>query len=257
MIYFCHVERTGGTSIHSYFAKYFAAEGPVRSGAFIPGRAYFVVSGPHELGDACRLVQQLPDRRFYMGGHVGLHHLQAEGIEIADSDVVFTLVRDPVERAVSLYYLLQRGPEWFGEAAFRAAGWGFEYFYCCIRDLGLFHNDHCRLIANSESFETTIACIKRYFNLVGASSRIYSIEKGLEQLCGPIVPDFRISRARENAAWHEQNVSGEWVRKTAIDHLVSARLHDRIVRENEADMMLVDFVERIHGGLFLRDPHRI
>lgn len=251
MVFFCHVERTGGATVHSHFAKFFGGLEPVRSGVFIPGRPFFVVSGPHHLRDAWEVANQLPDRRFYLGGHVGLHHLRAERIEIADSDVVFTIVRDPVERAASLYFLVQRSPEWFGYAMVEAAYWGFEYFYSFTRDNGIFHNDHCRLIADSDSFEETVACIERFFSLVGTNSQIAMFEKGLEQVCGPIVPDFRISADWKNAAWHDQTDSGERIPRVPIHNLAPARLYDRIVRENEEDVLLVDFIQRTHGGLFV------
>src|SRR5688572_15591252 len=119
MIFFCHVHRTAGSSIHSYFHDYFA------------GR-WFVVSGNGELPLVSQAVSQIDGRQFYLGGHVGLHDLQAGSIAVQDSDIVFTTTRDPVERAVSLYFLMLRSPEWLGFPT-NGAIEGFERFYTSMR----------------------------------------------------------------------------------------------------------------------------
>lgn len=242
MIFFCHIHRTAGSTIHSSFLSHFT-ESKAR---------YLVVSGTGDLPAAAATVAGLPDRRYYLGGHVGLHDLLNAGIQVLDSDIVFATTRDPVERAVSLYFLLQRSPDWFPPDQRRLAGSSFPYFYEFLRDNGYyFRNDHCRLISGSERFEVTLDCIEQRFNLLGSSSRMSLLEAALMRLCASVAPGFRITPFRENAAYHKQTQPDRWERRATIQDVVGTDFIDRIYRDNEQDLILVDFVEHTHGGLFL------
>jgi hypothetical protein len=223
-----------------------------RSGGFEAGRPFFVVSGDHELPVVGEIARELPDRHFYLGGHVGLHHLPIAGIEVEDSDLVFTIVRDPVERAVSLYFLAMRSAGWFTEAQNEAAARGFEYFYSFHRDSGIyFRNDHCRLIGNAETYEAAAAILERHFTLAGSCGAIDLLEQAIQRHLGE---GFGFALSRENAAWHERTENGGWRKKSSIGAIVPEPLRARIMSDNEEDARLVDLIERQHGGLFSRFP---
>jgi hypothetical protein len=250
MIFFCHIERTAGTAVHSSFARMFGGPGVVRSGGFEAGRPFFVVSGDRELRAVGEIARQLPDRDFYLGGHVGLHHLPIAGIEVEDSDLVFTVVRDPVERAVSLYFLARRSAGWFTEAQNEAAARGFEYFYSFHRDSGIyFCNDHCRLIGNAATYEAAAAVLERHFTLAGTCRAITLFEQAIQRHLGER-KGLQFALSRENAAWHERTENGGWRKKSPLDAIVPEALRARILSDNEEDAKLVDFIERQHGGLF-------
>jgi hypothetical protein len=254
VIFFCHIERTAGTAVHANFARMFGGPDVVRSGGFEAGRPFFVVSGPHELPAVGEIARELPDRHFYLGGHIGLHHLPLAGIEIEDSDLVFTVVRDPIERAVSLYFLAKRSAEWFTEAQNEAAARGFEYFYSFHRDTGIyFWNDHCRLIGNAGTCETAAAILERHFALAGTRRDIPLFEQAIQRYFGE-GSGVRLALGRENAAWHERTDNGGWRKKSSINAIVSEPLRARIMSDNEEDAQLVDLIERQHGGLFSRLP---
>jgi hypothetical protein len=253
VIFFCHIPRTAGTSVHTTFApKFGGTDG--RSGGFEAGRPFFVVSDASQLGAVGEIVRELPDRHFYLGGHVGLHHLPLAGIEVGESDLVFTIVRDPVERAVSLYFLTKRSPEWFVKTQGEAAERGFEYFYSFQRDSGVyFHNDQCQLIGNTETYEAAVATLERHFTLAGSSGAITLLEQAIQRSLGE-TNGFRFALSRENAAWHERTKDGGWRKSSAIDEIVPEALRARIMSDNEQDAQLVDLIERQHGGLFSRFP---
>jgi hypothetical protein len=224
------------------------------SGDFRAGRPFFLVSGPQELPAAGEIARELPDRHFYLGGHVGLHHLPLAGIEVEDSDLVFTLVRDPVERAVSLYFLALRSAGWFSKAQNEAAARGFEYFYSFHRDAGIyFRNDHCRLIGNTSTYEAAAAILERHFSLAGTCGAITLFEQAIQRHFGE-GNGFRFALGRENSAWHERTENGGWQKKSSIGAIVPEPLRARILSDNEEDAQLVDLIERQHGGLFSRVP---
>src|SRR5262249_4179798 len=212
-------------TIHLHFAKYFGGPEPLRSGVFIAEQPCFIVSSPAELWNVSRVLEQLPSRTFYLGGHAGLHHLREAGIEVDESDLILSLVRDPVERAVSLYFLALRSPDWFAPKFSEAARMGFEYFYSFSVDTTrYFDNAQCRLIANSTEYAEAIGVIERSFDLIGTTSKISMFETELHRLCATRLPQFHLLPERENAAWHKQTGSGEWVRQTCLDDIVDTTL---------------------------------
>jgi hypothetical protein len=251
MIFFSHVPRTAGTTIHSYFSKPFGGPEQVRSGHFEPGLRWLVVSGVGELPAVAEVVRNLPDRLYYLGGHVGLHDLAAVGIAVEPDDIVIAVTRDPVERAISLFYLAQRSPDWLPFLPPEATARGFAHFYTYCRDSGVFfHNDHCRTLADSESFDDTLNSLKSHFDLVGSTSAMGAFERSLTRICAPHIPGFAIGSRRENAAFHHYTESGEWRPKARVEELVGPELIAKIESDNREDMRLVDFVERIHDGVF-------
>jgi hypothetical protein len=245
MIFFAHVQRTAGTSIHKYFRTAFKR--PARLG---PGSRHLVVSGPHELPAAAEVIRHLPDRRFYLGGHIGLHHLQEAGLPVMSGDIVFATVRNPLERAISMYYLALRSPEWMPHLA-AVTHRGFEYFYDFCRGIGeYFLNDHCRMLSGSDSLEMTMACLQTRFDLVGSVAHMDELERALLEVCARKAPRLSIESSRENAAYHRQAPLGTWERKAEVADHVSPGLAARIRRENESDFEFVDWIETSNGGVF-------
>jgi hypothetical protein len=245
MIFFAHVQRTAGTSIHKYFRTAFKR--PTRLGR---GARHLVVSGPHELPVAHQVVRNLPDRRFYLGGHVGLHHLAEAGIPFMAGDIAFATVRNPLERAISMYYLALRSPDWMPHLA-AATVRGFECFYDFCRGLGeYFLNDHCRMLSGSHSFELTKERLQQTFDLVDSVSHMEEFERALLEVSAHEAPRLDIHSSRENAAYHRPVQRGTWGRKAEIDDHVPTGLAARIARENESDFQLVEWIETANNGVF-------
>ena len=257
MIFFSHVPRTGGTTVHHYFSKPFGGPEQVRSGNFEPGSRWLVVSDAYELPAVAEVVRNLPDRDYYLGGHIGLHHLAEAGISLEPSDMVIAMVRNPVERAISLFYLAQRSPDWLPFLRPEVTARGFTYFYTHCRNSGVFfHNDHCRTLAGSESFEDARDRLETHFDLVGSQSAMGAFEFALARVCKPRISGFAIVPARENAAFHYSTVGGKWRPKERVEELAGAELIARIESDNREDVRLVDFVERLHKGLFWNERKR-
>ena len=257
MIFFSHVPRTAGTTIHSYFSKPFGGPEQVRSGHFEPGSRWLVVSSAYELPAVAEVVRNLPDRHYYLGGHVGVHDLAAVGITVEPDDIVIAMVRNPVERAISLFYLAQRSPDWLPFLPPEATGRGFTYFYTHCRDSGVFfHNDHCRALAGSECFEDTLDRLESHFDLVGSTSAMGAFERALTLVCAPLIPGFAIAPGRENAAFHYSTEGGEWRPKHRVEELAGPELIAKIESDNRDDIRLVDFIERHHNGVLRNEQKR-
>jgi hypothetical protein len=252
MIFFAHVQRTGGSSVHSYFFQYFRCPGRLRSGSFHSKCRSLIASGIGDLPAASNAIAALPDRDFYFGGHIGLHDLQSFNIQLKSEDIVFSLVRDPVERAISLFFLMQRSPDWFPTIYPHVESRDFAYFYEFNRDAGhYFRDDHCRLISGRPSFKDAVKHIEQRFAIVGATSSMNEFERALVRTCAPLLTGFQIRPRRENAAWHRQTGANEWAAKASVKDVAAPRLIEKIRRENENDMRLKHFVEGVHGGLFM------
>ena len=257
MIFFSHVPRTAGSTIHSYFSKPFDGLEQVQSGHYGPGSRWLVVSSAEELPAVAEVIRYLPDRHYYLGGHVGLHELAAAGIGIEPDDIVIAMTRNPVERAISLYYLALRSPDWLPFLPPEATSNGFAHFYAYCRTSGVFfHNDHCRTLSGTQSFEETLRVLEADFNLVSSQSAMGAFERALTRLCAPLISGFEIDPKRENAAFHHRTENGEWRPKDFVKELAGPELIAKIESDNGEDIRLVDFVERIHNGVFENQPTR-
>jgi hypothetical protein len=183
--------------------------------------------------------------------------LAAAGIAIEPNDIVIAMVRNPVERAISLFYLAQRSPDWLPFLPPEATEHGFAYFYTHCRDSGVFfHNDHCRTLVGSESFEDTLDRLESHFDLVGSTSAMGTFERALTRVCAPVIPGFAIIPGRENAAFHYSAEGGTWRPKRRVEELAEPKLIARIESDNGDDMRLVNFVEQHHNGVFRRERKR-
>lgn len=245
MIFFPHIHRAAGSTVHSYFYPYFQ-----------PGGRHFVVSGWGELTAVAERIRNISNAHCYLGGHVGLHELKRYGIPVSDSDIVFSTVRDPLERAVSLYYLAQRSPDWFPHVDGGALDKGVAYFYQYMRENRLFfNNDHCVMLSGVPRYRDTVRLIKERFALVGACSHMADFEKALQELCAPIIPGFAIQAERVNAAYHQMSSPGHWEKRRQLYDVTGYSLAEKIRRDNDQDVLLVEYIEREHGGVF-RAPER-
>ncbi|HEU0123314.1 MAG TPA: hypothetical protein VFQ91_22485 [Bryobacteraceae bacterium] len=227
--------------IHKEFSTYFDS---------LNNQRFCVALGPADLANFVESSRSLPDRHFYIGGHVGLPDLELCGVNKGSGDVVFSNVRDPIERAVSLYFLMLRSPDWLPVLARGVAGRGFEYFYNYARGEGhFFNNDQCQLIAGTINYETTVCYVQENFDFLGSFSYMDKFQDELVRRIAPVVPGFRIQGGRVNEAFHVRSET-HWTKRRDIAEIVSRKLASRIKRDNSADQQLVEFVENIHGGIY-------
>ncbi|WP_036285798.1 sulfotransferase family 2 domain-containing protein [Methylocystis sp. ATCC 49242] len=231
LIVFNHIPRTSGSSIHASFDE------------ALKSRNFFVFNG--SLEDEQKFAAAFNDRGagvFYTGGHIGFQRLQKLGL-LNDENLLFSIVRDPVERMLSLYYLMRRSPDWQPHIAAHVGDRDFAYYYDFCREKG-FHtgNAQCRAIAGVESFEAARERVSQHYSLVGCLSHVAMTYNALEVIVRNFLPEFRYLGPMNEAPRDGQTIS--------------SGLAERIRQDSSEDCLLVDFIERDCGGLFSRSLQR-
>lgn len=223
MIIFIHVPRTAGSTVHSCFYP-----------PAIPelGDRYVVVDDAVALTERCAPFAG-GERPFYVGGHFSYQDAQQAGL-LARPHLAFSITRDPVERAASLFMLMKRSPDWLPRLSSRVGDRDFAYFYELCVEQGLsFPNGLCRQIANVDSFAETAAFIATNYTFVGSSNRMAEVWKALSDTLQPVFPGFRPALERHNAAMHGLNPGD----------IVDPAMAERIRQENHEDWLLHQWVE--------------
>jgi hypothetical protein len=224
MIIFIHVERTAGSSIHSWFAP---GEVPILEGR------YFVISA--FMPDVMKAAALAP-RPSYLAGHFALTDLEECGITPADIRLLFSMTRDPVERAASLYALMRRSPDWLPHIAPFVGDRDMAYFYDFCREREFyFPNDQCRRISGTPSFEAAKEAIRSRYTFVGSSDRTDLAAAALRSRLAGTLPGFRAAPVRINDAVRQEMPAG---------------LADRIAEDNSEDGLLHRFVTDRGGIVF-------
>ncbi|MCO5070955.1 MAG: hypothetical protein M9944_07080 [Rhizobiaceae bacterium] len=161
--------------------------------------------------------------------------LDAASFAPSDIRVLFAVTRDPVERAISLYALMRRSPDWLPHIAPFVGDRNFEYFYEFCRDRGYyFPNDQCRRIGGSASFSATRSIIMERYSFVGSSDRIDLVASALRSRLSDILPGFSAPSVRLNGGKYgndEIRLSKRMAAKVEDHNSEDAELHHFIVEE--------------------------
>ena len=192
MIIFIHVPRTAGSTVHSWFYP-----------PTVPALAerYVVVDSSDTLTERCAPFAD-QDAASYVGGHFSYQDARQAGL-LARPHLIFSITRDPVERAASLFMLMKRSPDWLPRLSSRMDDRDFAYFYELCVEQGLsFPNGLCRQISNTDSFSETVAFIATNYTFVGSSNRMEEVRKALTDTLRPVFPGFQPPPERHNAAMH-------------------------------------------------------
>lgn len=159
--------------------------------------------------------------------------------------VIFSITRDPVERAASLYMLVKRSPDWIPLLSQRVGDRDFAYFYeACVDQQVTFPNGLCNQIANGDDFASAAAFIATNYSFVGSSERMDLVREALTERIRPFVPDFRPLPLRTNAAMHGMS----------LQEIVPVAVAERIREHNFEDYRLHRWIEA-NGIIFgSQDP---
>lgn len=241
MIVFVHIERSGGAKINQALLPYF----PERSVIF---------TGLVDVPEALARTTCAADRRWFLGGHVRFSQLGPFIETRQPGDVLFSTTRDPLERAVSLFYLALRSPTWLPMLAPIAQTKGFADFYAAAVDAGMLRaNAQCVHLSGSPDWRQTLATVQHHYDLVGTYSRYKQLLDGLQTLLSPQIAGLHIDDERINAAYHDGSDATGWTQRQSIETLVDRPTRARIEREHDQDYALIEHIEAQADGVLRRD----
>lgn len=223
-IVFLHVPKTGGMSLTSLLRRQF------------PSDAVLELEGP--LAAASEKLASLPglQRIRCIHGHVafGLHRALPAARYV-------TLVRDPIERIVSIYYYARRRPEWGLHLQIAAHRWSLEDFV--ESDAAAeFHDQQTRMLCGLEagdgetpSAAEAIAIVDAHFALAGPTERFDELVLLCQRLFG--WGDVRYRR---------ENVNRRRPRLDQISPRTRARIEQKNLRDLELHAVVAQkFAERL------------
>ncbi|MBB2961784.1 sulfotransferase family 2 domain-containing protein [Methylobacterium sp. R2-1] len=226
-----HNERTGGNSIHQ-------AIGSIYHGRII------LLNSPKEFCEKKgRIVAALSDEPYYIAGHVPLLDFRGlmEGSQ-RENMIVFSCIRDPIERIVSLYKFNLRVPGALGPVHAATTGRGFAYFYSYMAEKhsSMVMNSQCRYLSGG-GFVAARMAIETAFDAVADLSRINDLVSYVAKLSGGEItaPAPKLNSNADSASDPD-----------VLQQFVGPALRRKMENDNTEDLVLREHLLRDHDGLF-------
>lgn len=229
-IVFVHVPRTAGSSTHGAF------QAPCL-------RRWFVTDRVENLARICDDVRRSLGQGVYVGGHFSLADVERYLPLDVSRTVNFTVVREPVERVVSLYHYILANPSSNPPIYNAIVGKDMDYFVEFMRSSfpDMVCNSQCLQISGSANASEAIKALHERFDFAATLDRI----------------DDMVT-----LVWLASNQSGagqapafkDWVNAARRSKEPSAEARDLMTALNQEDARLFDFMGK-HGGLFRSARH--
>lgn len=218
---FVHIEKTAGITLHNMLHRDFATY-------VSPNPAQF---GRMDSETFARLCRRLRLRPAGIGGHMVVA-TEDYGPHLTDEPYVFTLVRQPLDRALSH---LNWRRNVMGQS------WTFDEFF----DTPAFGNVQCRKIAGEPSADGAIGNLPAFDHVGCTEDFDFSVAK-----LAADIPGFR-------PIYRSSNVKTYGSQGLTLDDLTS-RQRSKLERENRADLALYEHVRHVvlpeQRGRFGTDP---
>lgn len=237
-IVFTHTPRTGGSSLHAAFLRAYDR------------KHWVVVDSPVSLPSRRDQITEAKADGVYVGGHFTLRDVHAHTGLDTTTTVNISTVRDPVERAVSLYAFMRKNPDVFPEITRATAGRGFGFYIDHLTECApaLLVNAQCYHLCGEQSFAAATLAVSRNYTIIGDIS-------SLRDLVGAVATRFRGSwKARRPALPRkaENTAFAEWRKQRVpeVEGLVSSACRARLEPLVEEDRRLYEWIVREHDGLY-------
>ena len=246
MILFTHIPKTGGLSLSRDFWT------------ALENRA-LVVNNVRELASfAADAPKAMIAGLEYVAGHVRLDDIE-QHLRIDPADCFcFSVVRDPIERAFSLYLFIQRNPHLDAAFSKRIAGKAFDEFVrLAARITPLLSNPQCLALCGQADADSAIEAMSARYNLVAEIGRFADAHSMVREASGNVVPTWSPLRMRNVAptAVQAEDIVKGW-KPARIADLISAESRRTIAECSYEDFRLLEFINGRHGVLFLSaKPH--
>ena len=245
MIVFIHVPKTGGRTLNR-LVTHTAGD-----------RAWFVDS---ENGLDVKMADVAPGQVLdldYIGGHFRLDYVMPRIAErrAASQPTYMTLLREPLERAFSLYLFVLRVTNALPDLTRAVEGRDFDYFIDYAYDNAEWHLRDAQswLLCGERSAEAAKKAIAEHLAVVGTTEawgRFYGAMRKLDPLPLPEdVSDFIANvapEARPSCGMSRGSKPADW--RKAIGTATIRKLEIL----NQADFELYDYVAHERGGLITR-----
>jgi hypothetical protein len=242
VIVFVHIPKTGGNTLNRVIGS-------------VAGKRAWIFNSELELD---KKMSELPPGQGldldYLSGHFRLDHVKALLAErtLASAPSFVTLLRDPIERAFSLYLFILRVTTAIPQLSRKVQGRDFAYFVDYAYDHAEWHLRDAQtwLLCGERSAERAKEAIGEHLAVVGTTEAWGRFYGAVRRLSVPALPEdisgflgnvaptaiqpSDISQGSKPADWREA-IGAASIRK--LEHL------------NEADCELFDYVARERGGL--------
>lgn len=245
MIVFIHVPKTGGRTLNR-LVTHVAGD-----------RAWFVDS---ETDLDVKMARVAPGEALeldYIGGHFRLDYVKSLIAERrpASRPTYMTLLREPLERAFSLYLFVLRVTNALPDLTRAVQGRDFDYFIDYAYDNAAWHlrDAQAWLLCGERSSEAAKKAIAEHLTVVGTTEswgRFYGAMRMLDPL--PLPED--VSDFVSNVAPEAQPSSGMSQGSKPADwrETIGVAAARKLETLNQADFELYDYVARQRGGLITR-----
>ena len=237
LILFIHLERTGGSTVNSWFGstvKYFNA-----------GVNYFEYRFDSPIAiPADSLVNP---RVAYLHGHFSLSQAMAiDGVSQFEKILIITILRKPIDRIISGYRLWLRSPDWFPDLDGVAKT--FPTYYAATKSLYSM-NLACRRFSDTQNADLAIEILRRRFAIVGISEKITSFKSILGSRLNELIPNFQLEG---NA--YKSNQGIELNPQELEQHGLTSAQYEQILSDNSEDQRLY---EALFDSWYGMDRHNL
>lgn len=225
LIVFLHLERTGGSSVNSWFLS---------TQEFKEGVNYFEWKYNTSLNLSSESF--VHPKMCYYGGHFSL----ADTLNLVEAwnfekTLLITVLREPVARILSAFRLWLRSPEWFPDL--QSIPKSFPDYYAATRDFYSL-NLACRRIAGSQNASLAADILDRQFSIVGLTEDLESFRIRLAEHLDALVPELQFvlgpnKKSNQGLKLDEHEMvrfgmSSDMLEQIAFDNIEDQKLYNTI-----------------------------
>ncbi len=222
-MFFLHIPKCAGSSIWSLITN-----------CLLVNQKLICVSTPQEFENFKKLTLDELLTYTVVGGHV--HYPYCRSIiptEEWSAFYRFTILRDPVKRAISLYNYILRSPEHY--AYHKVKEISFEEFILGGHYDG---NIQCKMIAGKADWQEAFDILRNEFDVFGTTEQLRMI---VEQICKDFQVPLPLKIPRENVTKYSP----------AFDYDLDKKVMDRLRELDEQDQILY---EKVRAMILVSEP---
>ena len=231
LVIFLHLERTGGSTINGWFSSV--------QNIFTRNVNYFEF--PAGIPNTWTIdFENLDSDICFISGHFTLHSVrEVIDLEMFNKVLIFTVLRDPIERIFSGYRLWLRSPDWFPDLLDTSKN--FPNYYEKIRDL-YSKNLACRRISGTQSSIEAIEEIESSEIIFGVTDDLNKFASKLNEQIQKMNPNVflktSLSKSNEGLSLSGESYASHGIDQNAIDMVRDDNKEDLILYKIESTSII-------------------